>query len=51
VSLNYSAKRVAPGHIAGYIRAREMLASQENFRGVLHRVNAIDANRGNTAGS
>jgi hypothetical protein len=29
--------------MVGYIRAQEMLASQENFRGVLHRVNAIDA--------
>jgi len=37
--------------MVGYIRGREMLESLENFRGVLHQVNAIDANIGNTAGS
>jgi hypothetical protein len=37
--------------MVGYIRARKMLKSLENFRGVLRQVNAIDANRGNTARS
>jgi hypothetical protein len=37
--------------MVGYICAQEMLTSLENFRSVLHRVNAIDANRGNTARS